>query len=85
MPRTFLNIIAVVAIGYVGLCVALYLFQRSLIYFPQSAPEAGAETRMRLASGGESVLVSVRPTAGPDALIYFGGPNQENLFHLSDR
>lgn len=77
MTRTLVNILAIGAIGYVGLCAALYLFQRSLIYFPRPAPDAVAGSRMSLQSGGETVMVTVRPAGGPDALIYFGGNAEE--------
>ena len=35
MARTMLTLTAVAALLYLALCAALFIFQRSLIYFPQ--------------------------------------------------
>ncbi|MBC7995324.1 MAG: alpha/beta fold hydrolase [Rhizobacter sp.] len=74
--RLTATLLFIAAIGYAGLCVALYLFQRSLIYFPQ--PAAARTPVMQLSRGEVTVLASVREHAGPDAVIYFGG-NAEDV------
>ncbi|HZF78184.1 MAG TPA: alpha/beta hydrolase [Rubrivivax sp.] len=63
---------------YAGLCAALFVFQRSLIYFPQ--PRAlGTDHLAVLKTGDADLHLSVRPLPGAgDALIYFGG-NAEDV------
>lgn len=74
---------ALVVIGYLGLCGALYAFQRSLLYFPQprSGPPAGEITLPGIAV---EVRASVRPHEGPQALIYFGGNGEDVSQTLPD-
>lgn len=70
-----------VLLAYVALCVALFVFQRSLIYFPQPrAVGLGVEPVVLTMADGTAVNVTVRPNLGPDALIYFGG-NAEDVSH----
>lgn len=65
------------ALAYLGLCGALFLQQRSLLYFPQprSGEAAGELLALPIADGppGSRVLVTVRRRPGPKALLYFGG------------
>ena len=77
MLRSVLTWLGGAALVYVALCVVLYVFQRSLLYFPQPArvecaqPAAEcarcASCRCRCASGD-----------GPRAVLYFGG-NAEDV------
>src|ERR1035437_9267466 len=76
--RIFLIMVVVAAVLFAGLCGALFAFQRSLIYYPQPGSNQQARTLMTLPVGKETVHVSTRPQAGPDALIYFGG-NAEDV------
>jgi hypothetical protein len=76
--RVFLTMLLFVAILFAGLCVVLFAFQRSLIYFPQSRSNQPGTTLMTLQVGTETVLVSTRPDTGSDALLYFGG-NAEDV------
>jgi len=62
----------VLALLYLGLCAVLFLFQRSLIYFPQPRSAGKAVPTMTLAVDGADLVITVRPHAGPKALIYFG-------------
>ena len=74
--RTFVTIFTVVVLVYVAACAALFYFQRSLIYFPQTAARPGDS--MALKVEGATLQVATRPHAGPDAVIYFGG-NAEDV------
>jgi pimeloyl-ACP methyl ester carboxylesterase len=74
----FLTLLLFVVVVYAGLCGALFVFQRSLLYFPQPRSNAEGSERMTLQTGTGTVVVSTRPKAGPDALIYFGG-NAEDV------
>ena len=78
MPRWILIAVAGVAVVYVGLCVALFVLQRSLIYFPQPRSSPPGTTLLSFPVGSTQVLATVRAHDGPDALIYFGG-NAEDV------
>jgi uncharacterized protein len=71
-------VLRVLATMYVGLCAALFFFQRSLIYFPQPGSANDGGTTLTLPVRGARVLVSTRPMEGRRALIYFGG-NAEDV------
>ncbi|MDB5869019.1 MAG: hypothetical protein JWP96_1351 [Polaromonas sp.] len=71
-----------VALAYGGICAALYAFQRSLIYFPQSAVLAEPAATLKLAVADAQLRVSVRPHDGPKALIYFGGNAEDVSLNL---
>lgn len=78
MIRTLCTLLAFVAVAYVGLCVALFLFQGSLIYFPQPRAVTTPQSTMLLPVGDAELVVTVRPRAGPKAIVYFGG-NAEDV------
>jgi hypothetical protein len=77
VPRTILIFTAIAAAIYFALCLALFLAQRSFIYFPQPK-SASVNKTLSLNVDGEDILVCARPSAGPDAVIYFGG-NAEDV------
>src|SRR5271163_2716092 len=76
MPRVILIGLGLAAIMYVVLCIALFLVQRSFIYYPQSKSSSRAPT-FTLVSGSEQVLISIRAGSSPKAVIYFGGNAEE--------
>ena len=78
MHRGVYIALAIVAITYVSVCVAMSAFQRSLIYYPQPRTVTAPESTMTLPVDGAELVVTVRPHAGPDAIIYFGG-NAEDV------
>lgn len=81
MTRFLVSLLALLAALYLGGCVALFVFQRDLIYFPQ--PRSGPPAAMlELPAADADVLVSVRPHAGPNALIYFGGNAEDASLNL---
>ncbi len=69
---------AIAACLYVGLCLVLFLSQRSFIYYPMPklTPDDGSTLTLNL--DGERILVSTRQHTGADAVIYFGG-NAEDV------
>lgn len=69
-----------VAVLYVSICALVFFSQRSLIYYPQPRSNRDAVV-MRLPSNAGPVLVSTRPSNGPDAVIYFGG-NAEDVSQI---
>lgn len=77
------QVLRVALVGFGGLlllyalaCAALYLFQRSLLYFPQ--PALLDLPSQRLHVPGAELQVSVQARAGPQAVLYFGG-NAEDV------
>ena len=77
MKRTLYIIIAAALVGYAGLCAAMYVFQRSLIYYPQPRAVTATESTMKLQVDGAEVVVTVRPHDGPKAIVYFGGNGED--------
>lgn len=76
--RLMLSLVALVLVGYLATCAALYFAQRSLIYHPQPARGASPHPALRLAVDGAELTVATAPAAGPRALLYFGG-NAEDV------
>lgn len=73
-----MSLVALLVAVYLALCAALFVFQRSLIYFPQPNAVASADSRMTLSMPGAQVSVVTRAHSGPRALLYFGG-NAEDV------
>ena len=84
MHRAFITMLLFIAILFVGLCGALFVFQRSLIYFPQPRSNQDGTTLVTLQAGTQTVAVSTRPASGPDALIYFGGNAEDVSLNMPD-
>ncbi|MCF4994765.1 hypothetical protein GIW70_06225 [Pseudomonas syringae] len=78
MSRTLVSLVALIVAVYLALCVALFFFQRSLIYFPQPASLDSPESRLTLLMPDAEIRVTTREHAGSKALIYFGG-NAEDV------
>ncbi|HCS44884.1 MAG TPA: hypothetical protein DIW52_19010, partial [Pseudomonas sp.] len=78
MSRTLVYLVVIVTALYLVLCVALFVFQRALIYFPQPRAIDASAALLTLSVDDARVLVSVRPRDGAKALIYFGG-NAEDV------
>lgn len=76
--RIAAGMLLIALLAYAGACIALFAFQRSLIYFPQPRAFGGPADMLVLPANGADIVVTVRPHAGPKALIYFGG-NAEDV------
>lgn len=81
MSRTLITFLAVAAIFYLGLCAAIFLNQRNLIYFPQTRSMNSGAT-LSLSVEGEQVLVTAHERSGPKALLYFGGNAEDVSYSL---
>ncbi|MGO9947890.1 MAG: alpha/beta hydrolase [Steroidobacteraceae bacterium] len=79
--RAILIIATIAALLYVGLCLVLFLAQRSFIYYPQPK-SAGGLPALTLIADGARLLVSTGPNTGPDAVIYFGGNAEDVSYSL---
>jgi uncharacterized protein len=77
-------LVALIAGLYVLVCGVLFVYQRSLIYFPQPRSARDASTLMSFPVGSETLHVSVRPHPGPKALIYFGGNAEDVSLDIPD-
>ena len=76
-----ITFVVVVVLIYLGLCAVLFLFQRSLIYFPQPRLLDTAP-KISLPVDKADIVITVRPHAGPYALIYFGGNAEDVSYSL---
>ncbi|MBI1889781.1 MAG: alpha/beta fold hydrolase [Burkholderiales bacterium] len=81
MSRIALSIAVIAALVYLGLCLVLFVFQRSLIYFPQPRSFAGGTT-ITLPVDGAELVVTARSHGGPNALVYFGGNAEDVSYSL---
>ena len=81
MSRSIIMFLVVVIIFYLGLCAAIFLNQRNLIYFPQPRSINSGAT-LTLSVEGAQVLVTTRPRSSPKALLYFGGNAEDVSFSL---
>jgi len=63
---------------YALVCLAAFVYQRSLLYAPQPRAVTAAESTLHLTVPGADLVVTTRPHAGPKALLYFGG-NAEDV------
>lgn len=82
VSNNVLQLLAVLLVAYLGLCAALFAFQRSLIYMPQRGATAPGTTALVVPAEGVRVVATVRPHAGPKALIYFGGNAETVTYSL---
>ncbi len=76
--RLTATLLSIALACYGAACIALFAFQRSLIYFPQPRSFGGPASTLILPVEGAQLCVSVRPHPGPKALLYFGG-NAEDV------
>jgi uncharacterized protein len=76
--RYVVRLIVTALVVYAGICLGLYLMQRSLVYSPQSRSYGSPEQRLILEVADAQLVISTIPHAGPRAIIYFGG-NAEDV------
>jgi pimeloyl-ACP methyl ester carboxylesterase len=77
MQKT-LSIILLLAIAlYAAACLALFLLQRSFIYFPPAQAAIRASWVSTMTVPGAVIKVSERPRAGNKAIIYLGGNGED--------
>ena len=69
--------LAAVAAIYVGICLAMFVFQRSLLYYPQPRAVTAPESTMVLHVPGSELIITIRPHPGAKAIIYFGGNGED--------
>jgi pimeloyl-ACP methyl ester carboxylesterase len=55
----------------------MYVFQRSLLYFPQPRAVTAPQSTLTLPLDGATLVVTVRAVDGPRAIVYFGGNGED--------
>jgi uncharacterized protein len=70
-------ILIALAVAYIGLCIALYTMQRSFQYFPTPRRLGATQLAGTFQSGDALLQLTVRPHAGPGAVLYFGGNGED--------
>jgi pimeloyl-ACP methyl ester carboxylesterase len=82
--KSVINFVAFVAIIYIAICVLLFFFQRSLIYYPQPRAKGERSATMPLSVPGAELVISVRAHEGPNAIVYFGGNGEDVAYNLPE-
>ncbi len=80
-----LNLLGLLALAWLGLCLLLFLLQRSLIYFPVPPGSADASSGFWLETAEARLRISARrQPAGAPAIVYFGGNAEDVAWTLPD-
>lgn len=82
VPRTLLIWLGGALLVYAALCALLYVFQRSLLYFPQPARTNAPSFLLQVPEA--EVQVSVQARSGSGAVLYFGGNAEDVSTSLSE-
>ncbi len=81
--RSLVSFLLVPAGIYAGLCLLMFLTQRSQIYFPVPESDATGATAMRFPVDGAELKVWTVARPGSDAILYFGGNGEDVGFNAS--
>lgn len=82
MKKIMKSLSIVLLLGYLGMGLFLYIYQRDLLYFP--TPDISTPyTEMVLQNEGESLKIIVLNKGHKNAILYFGG-NAESMAQSSD-
>lgn len=84
LSKIVMTLSAVALVLYLGICAALFISQRSLIYFPQPRTNQSASTLLSIPVENSTFNVSTREKPGPKALIYFGGNAEDVSLDMPD-
>ena len=80
--RGLVSFVLVPAGIYAGLCLLMFLTQRSQIYFPVRESDAAGATAIRLPVDGAELKVWTIARPGPAAVLYFGGNGEDVGFNV---
>ena len=70
-------VLILLAVAYLGFCIVLYTTQRSFQYFPTPRRLGPTQLAGTFRSGETLLQLTVRPHAGPGAVLYFGGNGED--------
>lgn len=82
MKKIIKNISILLLIGYVGMGIFLYIYQRNFLYFPTAKMNTSYE-KMVLKNENESINIIILNKGYKNAILYFGG-NAESMAQSSD-
>ncbi len=80
--RGLVSFLLVPAGIYAGLCLLMFLTQRSQIYFPVRESDAPGATAVRFPVDGAELKVWTITRPGPAAILYFGGNAEDVGFNV---
>ena len=75
--RRMLSFVIGILLLYAAVCLALFLLQRSMIYFPQPRRAPPGTPLLSFPVEGRQVLATTREREGERALVYFGGNSED--------
>jgi len=70
-------VLIIIVAAYLGICAVLYVTQRSFQYFPTPRRLGPTEMAGTFRRGDTLLQLTVRPHAGPGAVLYFGGNGED--------
>ena len=82
MQKTLTTMLLLAFAVYAAACLALFLLQRSLIYFPPAKAAIAAPKISTITVPGAEIKISERPYAGSKAIIYLGGNGEDVTMSL---
>ena len=82
MKKILKNISIFLLLGYVGMGIFLYVYQRDFLYFPTAKLETSYE-EMTLKNENESINIIILNKGYENAILYFGG-NAESMARSAD-
>ena len=82
MKKIIKNISILLLLGYVGMGIFLYIYQRNFLYFPTAKMNTSYE-KMVLKNENESINIIILNKGYKNAILYFGG-NAESMAQSSD-
>ncbi|QDQ27036.1 lysophospholipase [Chitinimonas arctica] len=84
MIRIASTIAVTLLVVYAGLCLVLYIFQRSLMYFPQPRADVPGTEVIKLNSGDADLNITTSQRVNSDAVLYFGGNAEDVSLSVAD-
>lgn len=84
LARVAKRLLFLALLSYAGVCLALFAFQRSLIYFPQPRAETPGTRLLQLTFDDAIVNVTALEKPGPNAIVYFGGNGEDTCLSLPE-
>jgi uncharacterized protein len=77
MRRMLILTVVTLAVVYAAFCAVLYMTQRSFQYFPTPRRLGPTQMAGTFRRGDTLLQLTVRPHAGPGAVLYFGGNGED--------
>jgi pimeloyl-ACP methyl ester carboxylesterase len=84
ISKPLVSLVVVVGLVYLGVCLYLYLMQRSLMYFPTPPSANVAAERLTFDSSGVRLALWRLHAGQRDAVLYFGGNAEDVALNVPD-